>query len=228
MRHLRIFPLLALLAALPARADTLQQARGLAADWLRQRFAQADGRVETTPLPLDPRRQPADCAVPLVAGLPGEARPAPRMSVVVRCPAPGGWELRVPVALKLYRPVLVANHTLARGDGVGAGDVHSELRDVTRLGYGWLESPEQLAGRSLARSLAAGAVLTPAALGGRQMVRAGDHIEVLAEEGGIAVRARGVALGSGDSGARLRVRNDSSGRIIDAEVRGPGLAVALP
>ena len=42
------------------------------------------------------------------------------------------------------------------------------------------------------------------------------------------VRADGVALGSGDDGARLRVRNDSSGRVIDAMVSGPGTVLALP
>jgi flagella basal body P-ring formation protein FlgA len=37
-----------------------------------------------------------------------------------------------------------------------------------------------------------------------------------------------VALGSGDSGARLRVRNGSSGRVIDAMVSAPGEVTALP
>jgi flagella basal body P-ring formation protein FlgA len=37
-----------------------------------------------------------------------------------------------------------------------------------------------------------------------------------------------VALGSGDNGARLRVRNAASGRVIDAMVSAPGVVVALP
>ncbi|MGB6144187.1 MAG: flagellar basal body P-ring formation chaperone FlgA, partial [Rhodanobacter sp.] len=70
--------------------------------------------------------------------------------------------------------------------------------------------------------------LSPGSLGGRRMVRAGDHVQVLAQLEGISVRAEGVALGSGDNGARLRVRNAASGRVIDAMVSAPGVVVALP
>jgi flagella basal body P-ring formation protein FlgA len=42
------------------------------------------------------------------------------------------------------------------------------------------------------------------------------------------VRADGIALGSGDDGARLRVRNQSSGRVVDAMVDAPGVVQALP
>jgi flagella basal body P-ring formation protein FlgA len=45
---------------------------------------------------------------------------------------------------------------------------------------------------------------------------------------GIEVRAAGVAMGSGDNGARLRVRNESSGKVVDAMVSAPGVVVALP
>ena len=78
------------------------------------------------------------------------------------------------------------------------------------------------------RSLASGSVLSPGALGGRRMVRAGDRVEMVARLDGIEVRAAGVAMGSGDNGARLRVRNESSGKVVDAMVSAPGMVVALP
>ncbi|WP_235499619.1 flagellar basal body P-ring formation chaperone FlgA [Frateuria sp. Soil773] len=222
-----------LLAALVAAAPGF--ARGSAADasaaaerWLRQHYAQPGSRLEVHAEPLDTRLQLTACAAPLDASLPANARPAPRMSVLVRCPDRDGWTVRVPVRLKLYRQVLVASRPLVRGDGIAAGDVHAEERDVTRLGYGYVEDMAQVAERTLARPLAAGSVLTPGALGGRQMVRAGDHVQLIAELDGIQVRADGTALGSGDNGARLRVRNGSSGRVVDALVRGPGQVVALP
>jgi flagellar basal body P-ring formation protein FlgA len=124
--------------------------------------------------------------------------------------------------------VLVASRPLLRGDGVGAADVHGEERDITRLGYGYIENLDQVAGRSLARAVARGSVLSPGALGGRRMVRAGDHVQMVARLDGIEVRADGVALGSGDNGARLRVRNESSGKVVDAMVSSPGVVVALP
>jgi flagellar basal body P-ring formation protein FlgA len=223
--------LLALLGtALPALAAPMSEAdlRAQAERFVEQQYAAPGSRVEVKSEALDPRLHVADCAVPLAASLPGGLRMTPRLSVVMRCPAADGWTLRVPVTLKVWRQVLVANRPLIHGDGIVATDVHAEERDVTRLPYGYVASLDQVAERSLARPVGSGSVLTPGALGGRQTVRAGDHVQLLAELDGIAVRAEGVALGSGDSGARLRVRNGSSGRVVDAIVRGPGVVVALP
>jgi flagella basal body P-ring formation protein FlgA len=136
--------------------------------------------------------------------------------------------VRVQVQLQLFRPVLVTSRPLLRGDGLCPADVRAEERDVTRLGYGYLDNLDQVAGRTLARALPEGSVLTPAALGGRRMVRAGDRVQVVARLGDIVVRADGVALGSGDNGARLRVRNESSGKVVDAMVHAPGVVLALP
>jgi flagellar basal body P-ring formation protein FlgA len=216
------------LATAASAATTEHRVRAFAEQWLQQHYAQPGSRVETHAAALDSRLHLAECALPLDAHLPDNVRAAPRMSVLVRCPQADGWTVRVPVQLTLYRKVLVASRPLIRGDGIVAADVHPEERDITRLGYGYIENLDQVASRALSRPLRAGSVLTPAALGGRRMVRAGDHVQLIAELEGIQVRANGIALGSGDSGARLRVRNGSSGRVIDAMVRGPGEVTALP
>ena len=218
--------LLLLLAAGTAQAGA-DQPRQAAEQWLRQHFEQPGNRVVAAAEPADTRLQPPLCAQPWQASLPDGARAAPRMSVEVRCPTTG-WHMQVPVRLQLFRAVLVASQPLQRGDGVSAADVRAEERDVTRLGYGYVDSLDQVAGRLLSRPLGAGAVLAPAAFGGRQTVRAGDRVQLIARIDGIEVRAAGVALGGGDTGARLRVRNDSSGRTVDAMVRDPGVVEALP
>lgn len=226
----RCLLLSAFAAATPALAapTTEAQLRTTAEQWLRQHYAQPGSRVEVHAGPLDSHLHLPECDGSFSISLPANARPAPRMSVPVRCTTGTRWMLRVPVQLKIYRQVLVASRPLIRGDGIVAADVHREERDITRLGYGYIETLDQIAERTLARPLRAGSALTPSALGGRHMVRAGDHVQLIAELAGISVRADGIALGSGDSGARLRVRNDSSGRVVDALVRSPGVVVALP
>ena len=202
--------------------------RAAAEQAVHARFDLPGSRVVAQALPLDPRLRLAPCAASLRAVLAEAVRPAPRLSVPVHCPQGGGWTVRVPVQLQLFRPVLVTSRPLLRGDGLRPADVHAEERDVTRLGYGYLDNLDQVAGRTLARALPEGSVLTPAALGGRRMVRAGDRVQVVARLGDIVVRADGVALGSGDNGARLRVRNESSGKVVDAMVHAPGVVLALP
>lgn len=218
----------AVIAMPVAATQSLDSVRTAAEQALRQHFALPGSRAEVKAAALDARVKLADCSVPLRATVAENATPAPRMSVQVQCQQPGGWNVRVSVQLQLFRTVLVANRPLLRGDGLSSADVRTEERDITRLGYGYLENLDQAEGRSLARPLAAGSVLTPAALGGRRMVRAGDHVQLVAKLDSIEVRANGVALGSGDNGARLRVRNDSSGKVIDAMVIAPGEVIALP
>lgn len=216
-------------ATAPGVADTpATSAQAAAEQAVRDHFSLPGSRLEVAAMALDPRLQLGACAVPLRAVIAKSINAAPRLAVSVLCPQAGGWSTRVTVKLQLFRHVLVTNHPLLRGDGLGVADVHAEERDVTRLGYGYLENIEQVAGRTLSRALPAGSVLTPAALGGRRMVRAGDQVQMIVRLGDIEVRAHGVALGSGDNGARLRVRNANSGKIVDGMVSAPGEVIALP
>ncbi|MFC4526694.1 flagellar basal body P-ring formation protein FlgA [Dyella halodurans] len=225
-------PLVALLLCaltLPAlAAEPAPAARAKAEQWLRDQYASTGVRVVAQAAALDPHLNLPPCAAPLSAGLQEGTRLGPRMSVVVRCPQADGWTLRVPVQLQVFRQVLVVNRPLQRGDGVHPDDVRSEERDVTRLGYGYVSEMGEVEGRTLSRALAAGSVLTPGALGGRSAVRAGDQVQLVSRLDGIEVRASGVALGGGDSGSRLRVRNGSSGKVVDAMVTAPGVVLALP
>lgn len=215
-------------AAAATATQSLDEVRSTAEQALREHYTLPGSRVVVTSEPLDLRMQLARCREPLRAIVARYANASPHMSVRVQCPQAGGWTVRVPLQLQLFRTVLVASHPLLRGDGLREADVRAEERDVTRLGYGYIENLGQVAGRTLSRALASGSVLTPGALGGRRMVRAGDHVQMVARLGGIEVRADGVALGSGDNGARLRVRNESSGKVVDAMVSAPGEVLALP
>ena len=218
---------LAVAVAAPACAG-VEPISAFAQQWLVAQYSLPGNRVKASATPVEARLGLADCHGMMVASLPPNLPPRSRMSVQVRCTAGAGWIVHVPVSVQIFRDVLVTTRPLLRGDGVTAGDVRSESRDITRLGYGYVDDLGQLAGRTLARPLGPGSVLTPSALGGREMVRAGDHVQVVAQLDGIEVRASGIALGSGDNGARLRVRNEVSGRVVDAMVDAPGVVLALP
>lgn len=208
--------------------QSLDNVSAVAEQALREHFAMPGSRIEITARPLSSRLQLAPCEQPLRGIIGKNVSPSPHLTVRVQCPQAGGWTVPVALQLQLFRQVLVASRPLLRGDGIGVADVHAEERDVTRLGYGYIDSLDQIAGRSLARAMTTGTVMTPGALGGRRMVRAGDHVQLIARLNGIEVRADGVSLGSGDNGARLRVRNESSGRVVDAMVSAPGVVLALP
>lgn len=209
-------------------AQSMAQVSDVAVEALRQHYQAAGSRVVVTAKPFNLRMRLDACPTSLRATVPDRPTPTSMVTVQVQCAQPGGWIVRVPLRLQLFRSVLVTVRPLQRGDGIRPGDVRTQERDITRLAYGYIDSLDQIEGRTLARPLIGGSVLTPAAMGGRRMVQAGDHVQLIAQIGDIEVRATAIALGGGDNGARLRVRNESSGRVVDGQVTAPGVVKALP
>lgn len=216
--------------ALTAHAQDVTVVRAMAAaeSAVRARLTEPGSRLVVRAGHLSPHLKLPSCGVPMEATLQGTDRAMPIMAVAVRCPETGGFTLRIPVSVQDYRQVLVVIHPLERGDGVHMEDVRPEERDITRIPYGYVSSMDEVKSRTLSRNLMADTVLSPSALGGRTSVRAGDQVELVSRAGPIEVRADGIAMGSGDNGARIRVRNSSSGSTIDAMVTGPGEVLALP
>jgi flagella basal body P-ring formation protein FlgA len=185
-------------------------------------------RVKARAEPLDRRLRLAACGKPLQTSLPGGRVRGNRVSVAVRCLGPQPWTVRVAVDVRVYRRVLVTTRALVRGDHISAPDVTAQERDVSTLGYGYVTDLAQIEHRAMARPVSAGAVLTPSMLAHREVVRRGDRVTLLAAIGSVSVRASGMALAGGDDGQRVRVRNVSSGQVVDATVVGPGVVRALP
>ncbi|WP_338015405.1 flagellar basal body P-ring formation chaperone FlgA [Dyella acidiphila] len=216
-------------SATVAHADTTaDQLRSAAEQAVHTQYGSAGSRVVIMPTRLNPRLHLAACPHALQTSLPGRQGTPSRVAVAVSCSGSPGWTIQVPVQMQVFRQVLVTSRPLARGDIAGPADVHAEERDVTRLGYGYIESLDQITGHSLARPLIAGAVLEPGDLNGRQTVRSGEEVALIADLDGIEVRASAIALDGGDTGAHLRVRNGNSGKIIDAVVLSAGQVQALP
>lgn len=212
-----------------ALADTTaEQLRSAAEQAVRMQYNGTGSRVVITPTALNARLHLATCPHALQTRLPNRQGTPSRVAVAVSCSGSPGWTIQVPVQMQVFRQVLVTSHPLARGDIAGPADVHTEERDVAHLGYGYIESLDEIAGHSLARPLIAGTVLEPGDLNGRQTVRAGEAVALIADLDGIEVRAEATALDGGDTGAHLRVRNGNSGKIIDGIVLGAGQVQALP
>lgn len=218
------------LVAGTAGAGTLQSLQDLQAAAVKavQQAAPADARVVATAENLDSRLRLPACAGELQAHTPDLQRGAARVSVPVSCSTGQDWNVRVQVRVQVFRNVLVSSHGLARGDVVAAGDVHSEERDVARLGYGYMVDATQLSGRHLRRAVMAGTVITPGMLAAREVVQRGQQVNLVAKLDDIQVRASGVALEAGDRGDLVRVKSLSCGCVVQGKVSGPGIVDTLP
>jgi flagella basal body P-ring formation protein FlgA len=219
-----------LLMAAGLQAGVLQPLDALQASAVEavHQAAPEGARVVAKADALDPRLRLPACTGALQAQAPDLGRGASRVSVQVSCTTGQSWSVRVPVRVQLFRKVLVSSHSLARGDVIGAGDVHAEELDVARLGYGYTVDPKQLYGRHLRRALTAGSVITPGMLAAREVVQRGQQVRLVVDAGSIQVRAEGLALEAGDRGDVVRVRSLSCHCVVQGRVDAPGVVEALP
>jgi flagella basal body P-ring formation protein FlgA len=120
-------------------------------------------------------------------------------------------------------PVVVTATELHRGALITQEDLKLEERDIARLNRGYLESMDQAVGKSVKQSIRRNQVLTPSKIVSPRAIKRNSRVTILASSDTIQVRMMGIALENGSVGERIRIRNQSSNREIDAKVVAPGV-----
>jgi flagella basal body P-ring formation protein FlgA len=206
--------------------EPLGSIRAAAEDFVRRQQPDVS-RVHLRSDELDPRLRLAECASPLTASLVAGAELHARTAVKVSCPAPA-WTVFVPVTLESDVPVLVLRQSAARGERLSVAQVTAETRRVSGPAAAYVTDTAALARHTLTRSLPAGAVLTADALLPDYIIRQGQAVTLIAATSGIEVRAAGKALEDGREGARVRVQNLASLRVVQGVVDANGTIEVTP
>jgi flagella basal body P-ring formation protein FlgA len=202
-------------AGTPSQIESIQDA---AVSHVRSLLPPSTGQYFVTAHRLDPRLRLAPCASPLEAFVPSNTIAGPRVTAGVRCKAPAEWTVYIPVTIETEAPVLVLKHGAARGAQLGVSDVELQTRRVPGVGSRYVSKTASLEGRRLKRSLPAGNALTTDVLVQEVVVRRGQKVILLADNGNFQIRATGMALSDGAPEQRIRVQNESSARIVEGVV----------
>lgn len=208
-----------------AEAQSHEAILSTARDFLAAQVDGNDGRSEIRLGTLDPRLRLVPCDRPLAGFLPPGARLSGNTSIGVACPGTAGWKLYVQAYVAVFRTVAVAGTYLPAGAALGADNVRFEERDVSAGGYGYLSDLDQLRDRVLKQPLQEGRAIPPQALTKARLIRRGEAVVILSKIGPIEVRSNGSALMDGGAGDRIKVRNETSRRIIEGEVEAAGLVM---
>jgi flagella basal body P-ring formation protein FlgA len=145
----------------------------------------------------------------------------------VGCKEAATWSIYVPIALKIYREVVIAKQPLQRGSQIDLAQVQLKEMDVAMLHSQYFTSTSALQGKQVKRPVREGTVISADFIEEPIAVRRGDSITIVANSGGLTVKMQGTALGDGRLGEQISVRNQSSERVIKATVRGQGEVVAI-
>jgi flagellar basal body P-ring formation protein FlgA len=202
--------------ALEPLADIASAAKAFVTAQIRTQDAASQKTVVTVNT-LDPRLRLPLCshapeAVPAAA-----FKPAPRMTVGVRCQQPL-WTVYVSVSIESELEVLVLRQSAAAGASLGIQDVETQTRRAAGSGTGLLTDAKQLAGRHLRATAAAGTALTVELLVPDILIKRGQRVTLVAAAGTLEVRAQGEAVADATATGRVRVLNLNSRKIVEGQV----------
>jgi len=189
---------------------------------LSQQIAEDHDAYRFTIEHIDPRLRLAACQQPLEVFQQSGNLSGGRVTAGVRCPEPA-WLIYVPVSVQFLRSVVVLTQSVQRGDFLTPDLLMLQTRDVARLSKAYMTDLTQAIGKQAQRALAAGSVLNRHDLGEPLLIKRGQHVTIEAASPVFSIRMNGQALADGALGQRIRVKNSSSGRIIEARVVQPNV-----
>jgi flagella basal body P-ring formation protein FlgA len=144
-------------------------------------------------------------------------------TIGVKCNFPSTWTVYVPVKVKVFKTIVVANRSLSANHIITKNDIKKQDRDIGQLRQGYLSDTKQLIGQQLKYSMSIGAVINPNSVRPQKIVRRGEQISLVASVGKMEVRMNGTALADAQLGQRVKVKNSSSKRVVEGIVEAPGI-----
>ncbi|WKE66527.1 flagellar basal body P-ring formation chaperone FlgA [Gallaecimonas kandeliae] len=146
-----------------------------------------------------------------------QGNPWGRVPYEVSCQQPA-WTLRGRAEVRVTLPVWTAAHALRRGAVLGMGDLRRRPLPIETLHGGFVTDQSQLLEHRARRNLKAGQVLSPLLLAEPLWVKKGEGVLIRVQAQGVAASMAGTALEDGGKGELVKVRNNSSGKVLSALV----------
>jgi flagellar basal body P-ring formation protein FlgA len=174
---------------------------------------------------LDPRLRLKQCEVPLQASSNNAALRAGRTTIAVRCDGASPWSLYVPVTISANAAVVMIKGPVTRGTLLGLENLAVVHMPVAQLPPNYLSDISEVSGRELSRAINSDTFATVAMLKEKNMIQKGQEVIILAQSAGFQVRMSGTALENGQSGERISVKNNNSGKTVEGKVMAENVIV---
>lgn len=182
---------------------------------------------------LDSRLRLPLCDVPLSADWSPGSGTIGRVTVHVACDSDVSWRIHVQATVTREELVWVLSRRVKRGDVLDTEML--EQRTVV-LGDGGrrrgratdpVSDTGPVLGFEFSRAVSAGEPLSEQMLAPRKLVMKGETVLLRYQEPGLDLQTQGVAIADGANDERIQVRNEASGKLVEAIVAGRGVVDAL-
>lgn len=221
LRRLIFLALLTSLSSLEARqeAEPVKQA---IEDFLQVQTKGLPGQVTYSVGAIDPKNGLVPCAA-FEVSLPAGARAWGNTNVKVHCQSEAGWNIFVPVKIRIFGEYLVTAKPLALGQVITEADLSKNNGELTNQPSGILTETAQAIGKSLTQSVGAGHPLRSDLLRQVLVVQQGQGVKILSKGPGFQVTGgEGKALNNAVEGQVVQVRM-TSGHVVSGIARAGGI-----
>lgn len=168
------------------------------------------------------------CGKSLSVSFPGGDRvELSRFRVDVRCDEGQGWDMAVTVKPDIYLPVVVARQGLERGHVISPDDVAIKKLNISNTRGNYVTQPDDVMGLTVKRRVRELQPLAMNQLDSPVLVERGQRVMMIAEQGGVQAQTVGEAMKKGRKGEMIKVKNQSSERVVSAIVADSGVVRML-
>ena len=183
-----------------------------------KRYPEIDIQVNA----MDNRLRLAQCSQPLET-FSSRTVTIGRLTIGVRCTGKQPWSIYTSAQVSARLQVVVLAKPLQRGEIINADAVVLELQEISKTEHRYLTAINQAIGKQAGRHLPTGTILNAKNVQQAKIIKRGQKVTIQAGANRYSVRMSGLAMMDGAKHQRIRVKNESSQRIIEATVINAGL-----
>jgi flagella basal body P-ring formation protein FlgA len=181
------------------------------------------GEYEVKLVPLDSRLNLPQCPEPLEAFTTTGLIKSGRTTIGVRCNTEKKWSIFTSAIIRTYQMVVVLSQPIQRGEIVTRQHLTIEKRETSDLREDFVTQIEQVENKQATRQLDRGTILSVRNLVEPRLIKRGDKVIINTTKADFSIKMSGIAMMDGTKGQLIRIKNQTSGRIINATVIEPGL-----
>ncbi|MGF1702748.1 flagellar basal body P-ring formation chaperone FlgA [Photobacterium makurazakiensis] len=168
------------------------------------------------------------CTSPLtIERLDRRRYPAGRLRFSASCEQPDTWKVTVQADVSVILPVAFASQTLTKDHILTQQDITMKSIDIASLNREFIASPSNYLGLRVLRQIRDKRLIPLSQLSPAYLISRGDKVIIQANREEFSASMSGIALEGGYHQQQIRVRNSSSGKIIQAIVAESGQVITL-
>jgi flagella basal body P-ring formation protein FlgA len=184
-----------------------------------QLLSSPQSKTEIIISPIDRRKRFIDCNKQLILTIAGKNGLKRNNTISVSCPTQ--WRIFVPVTIKTLMPIVVATKNLSVGDLLTSTNTSIEYLDTSLIIGQTTSELSTIIGSKVKRYVQHGRPVLSYFV---CMVCKNEQVSIVARKASLQIKSAGVALSDGSLGQKISIKNNSSGRIIEATVVAVGRA----